>query len=140
MFGPAAGPGFLKKWVHMYNGVGVRFDDFIYFFLNIPWKWNTLVSLRPNSFIFMGYLKTGGGRDRSNPLGIRHCGPNDSGLFFNVNDEAISLTILKLYDINAPIYGKNFWNNIVLAEILTNSKGEIVGVGGGGGEGVVTVL
>ena len=26
-------------------------------FLNIPWKWNNLVSLRPNYFIFMGYLR-----------------------------------------------------------------------------------
>ena len=24
--------------VHMYKGVGVRFADFISFFLNIPWK------------------------------------------------------------------------------------------------------
>ena len=30
------------------------------FFLNMPWKWNNLVSLRPNYFIFIGYLKTGG--------------------------------------------------------------------------------
>ena len=27
------------------------------FFLNIPWKWNNLVSLRPNYFIFKGYLR-----------------------------------------------------------------------------------
>ena len=29
-------------------------------FFNIPWKWNNLVSLRPNYFIFVGYFKTGG--------------------------------------------------------------------------------
>ena len=39
----------------MYKGVGVRIADFISFFLNIP------VSLRPNYFIFIGYLKTRGG-------------------------------------------------------------------------------
>ena len=49
------------KGVHIYKSVGVRFVDFISFFVNIPWKWNNLVSLRPNYFIFIGYLKTGGG-------------------------------------------------------------------------------
>ena len=34
---------------------------FISVFLNIPWKWDNLVSLRPNYFIYIGYLKTGGG-------------------------------------------------------------------------------
>ena len=29
------------------------------FFLNIPWKWNNLVSLRPNYFFFMRYSKMG---------------------------------------------------------------------------------
>ena len=53
----------------MYNGLGVRFADFISYSLNIPWKWNNLVSLRPNYFIFIGYLKTGGGGGaRANPL------------------------------------------------------------------------
>ena len=33
-----------SKGVHMYKGVGVRFAVFISFFLNIPWKWNNLVS------------------------------------------------------------------------------------------------
>ena len=48
---------------------GVRFADFISFFLNIPWKWKNLVLRRPNYFIFIGYLKTGGGRGiRANPL------------------------------------------------------------------------
>ena len=49
------------KGGHMYKDVGVRSADFIYFFLNIPWKWNKLVSMRPNYLIFIGYLKTGGG-------------------------------------------------------------------------------
>ena len=47
-------------------------------FLNIPWKWNNLVSLRPNYIIFIGYLKPGRGRGREgvrvnplNPLTIR---------------------------------------------------------------------
>ena len=59
------------KGVHINKGVGVRFTDFISFFLNIPWKWNNLVSLRPNYVIFIGYLKTGarrgGGGVRVNP-------------------------------------------------------------------------
>ena len=45
----------------MYKGMEIRFADFILFFLNIPWKWNNLVSLRPNYFIFIGYLEMGGG-------------------------------------------------------------------------------
>ena len=45
----------------MCKGVGDRFADFISFFLNIPWKLNNLVSLRPNYFIFIGNFKTGGG-------------------------------------------------------------------------------
>ena len=64
------------KGVHMYNRVGICFADFISSFLNIPWKWNNLVSLRPNYFIFSGYLKSvcvwggGGGREgfEANPL------------------------------------------------------------------------
>ena len=52
--------------VDMFKGEGVRLADFSAFFLNIPWKWNNLVSLRPNYVIFIGYLKTGGGE--VNPL------------------------------------------------------------------------
>ena len=65
-------------------------------------------------FHFHRIFKHGGGEGgRSNPLNppppcIRHCDLNDPGLFFNVNDEAISITILKLYDKITPIYGKNF--------------------------------
>ena len=63
--------------MHVDKGVGVRFSDFIPFFLNTPWKWNNLVSLRPNYFIFIGYLKTGARRGvQANPLNrlwIRHC-------------------------------------------------------------------
>ena len=72
--------------------MGVRFADFIYFFLNIPWKWkkNGLratklfhfhskysMKMRPNYFIFKEYLKM---RDREwvranpwTPLWTRHC-------------------------------------------------------------------
>ena len=59
------------KGVHMYKGVGVRFAEFILFFLNITWKWSNLVSPRPNYFIFIGYLKTGtesGGGGQANPM------------------------------------------------------------------------
>ena len=45
----------------MFKGVGFRFADFISLLLNIPYKWNNLASLRPNYFIFIGYLKSGGG-------------------------------------------------------------------------------
>ena len=41
--------------------VGVRFADFISFFLNIPWKWNNLVSYETKLFRFHRILKTGGG-------------------------------------------------------------------------------
>ena len=53
-------PGFLEGGFRC-EEEGVHFAHFISFFLNIPWKWNNLVSLRPNYFIFMGYLRTGGG-------------------------------------------------------------------------------
>ena len=49
------------KWVHMYKDVGFTFLILFHFFLNIPWKWNNLASLRANYFIFIGYLKTRGG-------------------------------------------------------------------------------
>ena len=46
-------------FIHVYIKVwGVRFADFISFFLNIPL--NNLVSPRPNYVIFIGYLKNGG--------------------------------------------------------------------------------
>ena len=48
---------YLPKWKFLIQlspkGVGVCFADFI---LNIPWKLNNLVSVRPNYFIFIGYL------------------------------------------------------------------------------------
>ena len=47
----------------------VSLADFISFFLNIPWKWNNLVSVRPNYLIFMGYLKTGGWGFEWTPFG-----------------------------------------------------------------------
>ena len=54
--------------VHMYKGMGVSyFADFIPFFLNIPWKWNILVSLRPNYLIFYRISKNGRGF-QENPL------------------------------------------------------------------------
>ena len=43
--------------VQMYKGVGDSLLLILWFFLNIPWKWNNLVSVRPNYFIFTGYLK-----------------------------------------------------------------------------------
>ena len=60
-----------RKGSHMYKGVEVQFADFISFCLNIPWKWNNLVSLRPNYYIFIGYLKNeGAGRGvRATPSG-----------------------------------------------------------------------
>ena len=58
------------------EGVGVRFAYFISFFLNILRKWNNLVSLRPNYFIFKGYLRTWSGEgvqaNSPNPIWIHH--------------------------------------------------------------------
>ena len=60
----------------VYKHVGVRFAVFISFFLNIPCKWNNLVSLRPNYFIFIGYFLKNGGRGGVrtpwNPIWTRH--------------------------------------------------------------------
>ena len=54
-----ADPRFLERGFLCIKAWGFRFADFISFFSNIPWKWNNLVSLRPNYFIIMGYLKMG---------------------------------------------------------------------------------
>ena len=56
-----ADPEFLERGFICIKGWG-SFADFIWFFLNTPWKWNNLVLLRPNYFIFVGYLKAGTGR------------------------------------------------------------------------------
>ena len=63
----------VDQWVlewgfQKYKGVGVRFANFISFILNIPWKWNNLVSVRPNYFIFIGYLIAG--RGSQSPLDL----------------------------------------------------------------------
>ena len=56
-------PGFMERgFICIKVCVGVRFDDFISFVLNIPWKRNHLASLRPNDFISIGHLKKGLGR------------------------------------------------------------------------------
>ena len=56
-----ADPGFLER-----RFICIRVWVFalliLSFFFNVPWKWNNLVSLRPNYFIFIGYLKRGEGR------------------------------------------------------------------------------
>ena len=54
----------------MYKGVGVRFADFISFFLNIPWKSNNLVSL---IFIGGGGSFVGSSQPPEHPLWICHC-------------------------------------------------------------------
>ena len=74
------GPGFLERGFICIKVWGfalmIRFD-FISFFSNTPWKWNNLVSPRPNYFIFIGFMKTGRGKgvraNPLNPLWIRHC-------------------------------------------------------------------
>ena len=65
-FSSSGGSRISRKGIHMYlfKGLGVRVVDFISFFLNIPCKRNNLVSLRPNYFIFIGYLKRVGGGSR----------------------------------------------------------------------------
>ena len=63
--------------------VGVCSANLISFALNIPWKWNNLVSLRPNYFIFIWYLKQGTGRGfkwtpwRLEPLWVFQCPSNE---------------------------------------------------------------
>ena len=44
-----------QKAIHMYKGMGVHLADFINFF-KYPMK------MRPNYFMFKGYLKMGAGR------------------------------------------------------------------------------
>ena len=39
--------------------MGVSFGNFVTVFLSTQWKWNNLVSLRPNYFVYIGYLKRG---------------------------------------------------------------------------------
>ena len=79
------GFGSSGRGVQVYKGVGVHLADFFPIFLNIQWKWNNLVSVRPNYFIFIGYLKT---RDRegvrANSLWIRHC--KRTGVLFHANN------------------------------------------------------
>ena len=53
-----AGPGFQERGFICIKVWGVRFANFISNFLNVPWKWNNLVSQRPNYFIFIGYFIT----------------------------------------------------------------------------------
>ena len=59
---------------------GGSFCWFYLIFFSIPWKWNNLVSVRPNYFIYIEYLKNGGGggvaRSPLNPLWILHWGQN----------------------------------------------------------------
>ena len=62
-------PGFVERGFICIKVWGFALLILSHFFLNIPWKWNNLVSLRPNNFIFIGYLKTGVERGvRANPL------------------------------------------------------------------------
>ena len=65
-----ADQGFLERgFICTCIKVWVRFAEFISFILNFPWKWNNLVSLRPNYFIFIGYLIAGRGRTPWTPSG-----------------------------------------------------------------------
>ena len=52
---------YLDEWG---GGGGVSFADFISFFVNSPCKWKNVVS---NYFMFMGYLKGGGGVNHRTP-------------------------------------------------------------------------
>ena len=46
------------KGVRMYKGscTGFRFAEFISYFLKYPMTMNNLIPLRPNYFVFIGYL------------------------------------------------------------------------------------
>ena len=56
----------------MHKVVRVRFADFISFSEIYQKKWNNLVSLRPNYFIFVGHLKTDATSNHLNPLWTNH--------------------------------------------------------------------
>ena len=45
----------------------LKLPSLIPLFLNIPWKWNNLVSVRPNYFIFMKYLRKNRWHQQSEP-------------------------------------------------------------------------
>ena len=53
-FGNSGGSRISGKGVHMYKVVGFLFANFHSFF-----SWNNLASLRPNYYLFIGYLKLG---------------------------------------------------------------------------------
>ena len=63
--------GFLKRGFIYIKEWGFALLILSFFFLNIPWKWNNMVSLRPNYFNFIGYLKGGGGRFKRTSSWIR---------------------------------------------------------------------
>ena len=107
---------FWKGGLYVQKG-GVRFADFILFFLNTPWKWNTLVSLRPNYSnlvslrpnytIFIEHLKTGGGgggregvrANSLNPLWIRHCLDAGTACYQQVHPSQVPFSKTSLYII-----------------------------------------
>ena len=72
------------------------------FFLNIPWKWNILASLRPNYFIFIGYLKTGAGRgfERTpwTPSGFSTVQLCPDGLLYILRDRSFPKTCISFSD------------------------------------------
>ena len=73
-------PGFLGRGFICLKVWGFASADFISFFLNIPipWKWNNLVSLKPNYFIFIRYLKMGGGGGREGGFKLTTWTPSGS--------------------------------------------------------------
>ena len=84
---------------------GSAFADFISFFLNIPWKWNNLVSLRPNYFIYIlkwGAERGGGGSSEpplDRPL---NCSILDAGIFWSlapifINNFHLRYNFAKIY-------------------------------------------
>ena len=88
---PRGGSMISGKGVYMYKCVG---GGGISFFLNIPRNLNNLVSLRPNYFIFMGYLLKTWGMEgvRANPLNplwIRHCRPRSTDHLHSMSEPTI---------------------------------------------------
>ena len=84
-------------------------------FLNILWNWNNLVSMRPNYFIFMGYLRKRRQNQQSEPLPL-HTYEHfpeilDPPLFSAIYDNCC-LCALSLMHFGSLLYCR--WTQIIL--------------------------
>ena len=117
-------PGFLERGFIYIKDVGVRFADVISFFLNIPRKWNNLVSLRPNYFIFMGYLKTGrgGGFERTPVTPSGSTTEVRCPLTFDANKQLLSLLSFMVTKYENLFRRKKWERSGSVVECLTRER------------------